>query len=130
MTLRGVDAFEKAFNHYAKDLVPDMARLLQKRLAFEILTKAVERTSVITGTLRGGWQIGIGAPPSPTNRKDKDGGGTISEEMGKIDTIRGYQPVFITNLVEYAEFVEFGTDRQPAQLMLTSAVEETATVFG
>ncbi|AWJ93842.1 hypothetical protein Sp245p_28905 (plasmid) [Azospirillum baldaniorum] len=76
---------------------------VKKKLGFDILAEATKMTPVDTGRLRAGWKF------------DHD------------DRLDGRWE--ISNPVEYAVHVEFGTPKMAARLMLTRAVQRVMARF-
>lgn len=84
----------------------------------------VVESPVITGRLRGGWQAGIGSPVTRDNgRIDPGGGSTINANNAVIETADPGDAIYISNNVEYVNYVNDGTPRQRAQMFVQSGVK-------
>ena len=127
--LKNVDKFNEALGKYAKTEAPEDVHRFLKLFVFELLNRTVDNTPVNTGTLRGGWQVTINEKPKPVTRVDADGSKVKQEEGLKIEGMEFGAQVFVSNLVEYAEFVEFGTERMAARHMLQNAFDELLLLF-
>jgi hypothetical protein len=75
--------------------------------AIRVLTTTVLATPADTGRLKGNWQASVGSPRlNETGRLDKDGGPTISAETGNVSNLKDVETIYISNGVEYSEYVE------------------------
>ncbi len=97
----GVQAEIDAFNKKAAKLAGDQVRAI----GFHINDRAAEMTPVISGRLKGGW---------------------LAEDGRSAD---GEVFVDIKNPVEYAVYVEEGTDRMTPRRMLSRAIAEAKAML-
>jgi hypothetical protein len=74
---------------------------------------------VDTGFSRGNWNLGIGAPDESVRgerpkRKAGEAGGEVfpAPPDPNVSDVDGKQPVYITNSVEYVQYLEDGTSTQ------------------
>lgn len=96
------------------------------KIALDIYRNTIRKTPVDTGLLRNSWfialnevtdQIGLAGETLPSG-----------QELAALETVPG-DTLFIFNNVEYAEYIEFGTDRIAPRLMLTRSIEEALGVL-
>ena len=100
------------------------ARIILDSLTFQLLVLAAQGTPVDTGRLRSGWQAAglVSGDQRPVGDLP-DLGGVLASLAGlPLDA-----PRFVFNNVEYAVFVEEGTDRMRGRFMLANAVRELTT---
>lgn len=103
---------------------------LHKAIILEALTRLVQKTPVDTGRARGNWQATIDVPAEqklPTT--DKAGGETISRGLAVLGGLKPYGTFWITNNVDYIEFLENGSSKQAPAGMLAVTVEELRAIF-
>jgi len=94
------DEFEADAEEFTQKMKDDYNRWIKKH-AIDLLKRTIHKTPVDTGTLIDGWDL-------------------------DFDFIDGWLTVYIENFVSYAEYVEYGTDRMDARLMLTLSLDEVA----
>jgi hypothetical protein len=70
-------------------------------VAFKInlFDRAVQRTRVDTGRLRGNWQVTTGAPAPGVIDRNQQAGGLIGQEAGKVEP---FSVTYLTNNLPYA----------------------------
>ncbi len=75
MKFTNLPSFRSALRKAAKELSPKAHADFQRGLALEVLNRAVKKTPVDTGRLRGGWQVDVGEnpPTGDTGTKDRTG---------------------------------------------------------
>lgn len=78
-------------------------------LALNILARVVNLTPVDTGRLKGNWQVGINRPATGIRATDKTGDQTVLKGAEAIETSPMGSDIWITNNVNYATYIEFGT---------------------
>ena len=117
-----IDAFTKT--------IPDKVVALQKKIVLEALKRLVEKTPVKTGRARGNWQATIdAAAEGQLEVLDKDGGATITKGIAALTGLPPYSIVWISNNVDYIEFLEDGSSKQAPAGMLAITVEELRMMF-
>ncbi|MEN6306679.1 MAG: HK97 gp10 family phage protein [Anaerohalosphaeraceae bacterium] len=122
--------FNQEVDDFAKTLVPEKVILLQKKIVLEALKRLVMKTPVDTGRARGNWQVTIGRPATAAiEAVDKSGGETIKKGLAAIADMPPYQVVWISNNVDYIEFLEDGTSRQAPEGMMSLTLEELKVMF-
>jgi len=122
--------FNKEVDVFVKTLVPEKVVLLQKKIVLEALKRLVMKTPVDTGRARGNWQVTIGRPATAAiDAVDKSGGDTIKKGLAAIGDLPPYQVVWISNNVDYIEFLEEGSSRQAPEGMMSLTLEELNILF-
>lgn len=66
----------------------------------------------VGGTLRGNWQIGVGAAPTDKKEPDPSGVTAVSGGLSAINGAEMGKSIYITNNMPYAERVEYGWSSQ------------------
>tara|TARA_R110002020_G_scaffold41325_6_gene122003 strand:+ start:5977 stop:6429 length:453 start_codon:yes stop_codon:yes gene_type:complete len=107
---------------------------IQRKIALDVLRHAVMYTPVNTGYLRFNWQVGmnqlkedaIGTRPKTRRVDNKDV--VVGGKLPRPSTIIGKPPkysiIYISNPVEYAEYVEEGSPTIKAHKMLARALQD------
>lgn len=127
---RSTDLFNKALVRFAKTVVPERVVVLQKKVAFQVLTGVVLKTPVDTGRARGGWQLDVGAVGSaPTDRLDRDGAAVFADAAKKLGAIKFGQRVAISNNVHYIIYLENGSSDQAPRGMVAITLDEVRSQF-
>lgn len=112
MALTNIDEFCKEIDDFCKS-IPNEVTALQKKIVLEALRRIVEKTPVDTGRARGNWQVAINTPITEIlDKTDKAGFETVSKGLKAIENLPPYQVVWISNNVEYIEFLEEGHSGQ------------------
>jgi hypothetical protein len=100
-------------------------------LGQEIFKRAVRSTPVDTGYLWAGWRITVNAPDKeffPTSARPPEGQVHLMPAPFPRSFPSPFKIMYITNNVEYAAFVEFGTIKMAGRFMLTRAVAEVSAM--
>jgi len=127
-SLGSADLFSLALEKFISSAEGDFERLLRK-IALQVLVGTVLLTPVDTGLLQNNWQVNIGTVTADVLDANKDKGGAISRAIGKLAAIPNNgigQVIFIYNNVEYAIFVEFGTEDMKPRAMLRDTLGAVA----
>lgn len=115
---RSLERFNREVKAYAAK-IPGKVTVLQKKLVLEALRRIVQKTPVDTGRARGNWQVTIGGPASGVlERLDKDGSETIQKGLAAVASLPDFQVVWISNNLEYIEFLESGSSKQAPKGMV------------
>ncbi len=126
---REIEQFNREIDEFAKS-IPNEAITMQRKIVLEALRRLVMKTPVETGRARGGWQATIGSQAKgQIDTLDKDGLETITRGLAALSSLKPYQVVWITNNVDYIEFLETGSSKQAPAGMLVITVEELRTMF-
>lgn len=134
--------FNKEIDDFAKT-IPDKVSTLQKKIVLEALKRLVEKTPVATGRAKGNWQVAIDmAAEGQLEVTDKEGVATVTKGIAAIADLPPYSIVWISNNVDYIEFLEDGSGRGPTEKltsdghstqspagMLAITIEELRTMF-
>ena len=76
------------------------------------LWKSKPPKGYVGGTLRGNWQIGVGASPTDKKEPDSSGATAVTGGLAAINKAEMGQAIFIANNMPYAERVEYGWSSQ------------------
>lgn len=136
--------FNKEVTQFAKS-IPGKVTAMQKKIVLEALRRLVEKTPVDTGRARGNWQVMIGSPASgqvggdwpktggspkterpPLRPEDND---TILNGLAALTGLPKFQVVWISNNIDYIEFLERGDSTQTPEGMLAITIEELRNMF-
>ncbi len=121
--------FNRELAQFAKS-VPEMATVMQKKIVLEALRRLVMRTPVDTGRARGNWQVTIDQPAeSQLDVTDPDGDPTIHKGMAVLAGLPDATVVWISNNVDYIEFLEQGGSQKSPEGMLAVTVAELREMF-
>lgn len=130
MSFGSLEQFNKEIDAFTRDLVPAEVVKLQKKLVLEALQRIVKKTPVDTGRARGNWQTTIGeSAETAIEVLDPDGGETIAKGLAAIGQLPPYSIVWISNNVNYIEFLEGGSSKQAPAGMVALTVEELRAMF-
>jgi hypothetical protein len=140
--------FNKALKETAEKLLPQQVKLLQQKIALELLRRIVMKTPVDTGRARGNWQLTLkeraegevgedilDATAAGTGEQAQDANavraaGTVIEGAAKV--LRGLKPFsicYITNNVPYIVYLEEGSSKQAPQGMVALSLHEMLSMF-
>ncbi|RKY09814.1 MAG: HK97 gp10 family phage protein [Planctomycetota bacterium] len=129
MSLDNLAQFNKEVGAFAAT-VPEKVSQLQAAIALEALKRIVEKTPVDTARARGNWQTTIGTPASEVlDETDMDGMATVQKGAAAIAELPPYQVVWISNNLDYIEFLEDGSSQQSPAGMVATTVEELRQMF-
>ncbi len=129
MANENLDQFNRELHEFIQN-IPKDAVVFQKRIVLEALRRIVLRTPVDTGRARGNWQTAIGQPlASQLDTLDKAGQETIDKGLQAIAELPPYSVVWISNNVDYIEFLEAGSSKQAPAGMVSITVEELRQMF-
>lgn len=126
-----IRAFEAGLRRYHRETLPQRLKDQVDGLALGVGASLMEDTPVVSGRMKGNWQLGIGQPPTgDVERTDTTAAGTVgqtlAEEARKLQPRRDpFSIIWWHNGLEYAVHVNDGTERQRAQRI----VERTAERF-
>ena len=97
-----------------------------REIIFNIGDSVVHLTPVVTGRLRGNWQLTIGAPSNQSLiRYDKDGGVTLQDLQSKAALFTAGEVAYIVNNLMYSEYIEKFGRKSRYMVFLTEARFET-----
>ena len=143
-----IKEFNKNLKAFANTLVPQQVVVAQKKIALELFTRIIVKTPVDTGRARGNWQITIGAPAtgvietkgsskgpfsSPPPIGPGAGQGALTKGSKKVESVKGFVTIYITNNVDYIVYLEqggdVGSDQAPNGMVAVSIEEVNAGLF-
>lgn len=93
--------------------MPQIGDALVRKVAFDVVADVAERVPVDTGRLRAGWRVSLSALANE---------GAESETVSVFSS-GGNTSIEVTNPVEYAPFIEYGTASRPPGNHLALALE-------
>lgn len=119
-------SFSIQIDNFVNETLQAIDNTLQE-IVIKIGDSLVYLTPVLTGRLRGNWQLTLGAPSNQSLvRYDKDGGVTMRDLESKAALFTAGQVAYIVNNLTYAEKIEKGGSRKSTYMVfLTEARFET-----
>jgi hypothetical protein len=128
------------------NLVPELALRLQKKIAFDMLTKIVQRTPVgnpdlwktkyppkgyVGGRARANWQVDLLDPDesSQVEGEDKSGASTIATGASAIGRAQFGNVIWLYNNLPYIVRLEYGWSQQAPGGMVRLSVAEIEAAF-
>lgn len=141
--IRGLAAFQKELSAVREKLPEREQILTTKKLALQALRGVVIKTPVDTGRARNAWLVSIGqgtetGAAAPARAPENEVAGVegqiairvIAKGARKINGMKApYKDVFISNNVEYIEFLEGGSSQQSPRGMVAVTLEELRSQF-
>lgn len=137
----GLKEFEARVKNFAEKLPEELIVPFTKKIALQALRGVVIKTRVDTGRARGAWITTLGAGTNSTPEAPKSGERKSSARAGAAGrqaigqgtaAVRGLQPfvpVFISNNVEYIQFLENGGPNNEPDLMVALTLQEIRSQF-
>lgn len=139
-----LDEFNKELEAFVAD-IPNQVTAIQKKIVLEALRRVVLRTPVDTGRARANWQVTIAKPATGVVSEFEDvgtgtkraaapgmevGGEDVFEKgLAVIADLPPYQIVYVSNNVNYIEFLEEGSSEQAPEGMAALTVQELRQMF-
>jgi hypothetical protein len=153
LTFPNRKAFELALNDFIEKEVPAAQWRLQRKVAFDLFAKIIQKNPVgnpdlwkskkappgyVGGRSRANWQMSIGAPGADASKRPEGGvtGAPVSsaqqaEAFGKVAAGKPGDTIYIYNNVRYIRRLEEGWSGQaPAGMVAVSLAEVTAGLTG
>jgi len=122
MAFTNLSQFQKELRGSSSELAEEY-RKFQLALALRALAVASNVTRVDTGRLRGGWSLTVGRPiPLADPQPDPGGTQVMGRGLEGLRDLRPYQTIWLNNWVDYASYLNDGTDKIPADMMLEQAL--------
>ncbi len=141
--------FNRVLKKFSSEVVIDKLRLIQKKIVLTALQRVVEKTPVRTGRARGNWQVTINKLASgvvdnsnwekkrkkkeltkdgyqPLNKDDHD---AINKGIAAIKDLPPFCIVYISNNLDYIEFLENGSSEQAPEGMVATTIAELKQMF-
>lgn len=149
-----LSGFKKQLDKFTKEELPKKLMEVQKKIVLMALRRVVEMTPVDTGRARGGWLVSINKPSSEKvedfkevqpeerliinelegGRKEapllnKTGDEVVKKGLAVLAGLRPMQVVWISNNVDYIEFLEEGHSQQaPAGMVAITVAKIQASL--
>ena len=138
--------FNREIDDFARKL-PEKVTVMQKKIVLEALRRLIQKTPVDTGRARLNWQVTIDHPAEgqlDLRKFDKAkkaaavvdapplsmvGQEVITEAVGVLRSLPPFEMVWISNNVDYIEFLEHGSSQQAPEGMLAVTIEELRMIF-
>lgn len=118
-------SFSIQIDNFVNETLQAIDNTLQE-IVIKIGDSLVYLTPVLTGRLRGNWQLTLGAPSNQSLvRYDKDGGVTMRDLESKAALFTAGQVAYIVNNLIYAEKIEKYGRQSRMMVFLTEARFET-----
>jgi len=129
MEATNIEQFNREVRAFGKT-IPDKLTAYHKKIVLEALRLVVGRTPVDTGRARGNWQVTIDVPAEgQLDTTDKEGDPTIAKGLDALATLKPNCVVWLSNNVDYIEFLEHGSSEQAPEGMLSLTVADLRTMF-
>jgi len=107
------DGLSKAMRKLVEKM-PGIGDVLVRKIAFDVVAAVAELVPVDTGRYRAGWRVSLDVLAN-----DGASGETVS-----VFQDAGVTSIRVTNPVEYAPFIEYGTATRPPGNHLALALEQ------
>lgn len=112
---KGLEQFNTDMQRFVEEIEIDTLTA-QRKIALDVLAGVVLATPVDTGRARGNWQVTINKAPSGSllsgkssgRSSDKKGQRTIQKGAGRIERLRTYGRIYISNNVPYIRILNDG----------------------
>lgn len=118
--------FGDDLHKFAKKAELDLNTVVRK-VSFDLWNNVTRRTPVDTGRARGSWNITEEVTDLSTKAPKQKGEKYPANVKGNVGQITGKRAVYITNNVEYIEYLEDGwSDKAPAGMVKVAIAEEAA----
>ena len=130
-TAAHVKQFNAEVEGFSKNLFSTQLVAFHKKITLEVFRRIVLKTPVDTGRARGNWLIGIGSVPQGVLDRlaSGDGSGVVFEELAKLASLQPFSIVWITNNLDYIEFLEQGSSRQAPNGMVALSLAEVGEIL-
>lgn len=125
--------FNDAIRDFATVEVPEKVTAMQRKIVLTALRKIVLKTPVDTGYARMNWQVTINKPADSVvgeQSGEKVRSSRVYEKANAVlANLPPFQTVYISNNVDYIEFLEEGSSKQAPAGMVAITVEELKGMF-
>lgn len=120
--------FTAQIGKFLKD-APEKVDALARQTAQELAKRAVERTPVDVGFLRGSWQPSIGEPSTDHQGKDDPSGALAMASISVLlPEIKAGVMFYMMNNANYARYVEYGTSKMAGQFYVTDTAKSWPSI--
>ena len=97
---------------------------------FRVAVGSAQKTRVLTGRARGGWQTAIRTPKlSDNGRLDPSGSGVIAEATAVVRAMRLGDDGFATNVVPYILILNDGGVNRAPDKMVERTIDEVIAAY-
>ena len=128
-----LDDFNRRMIEATKALPAEALVLVQRKLTFDLLKRAVEKTPVDTGRARGNWHVSVDKLTKKTWKGTKNATGAkrdpLEDAPGILETLGPFAVSYVQNNLEYISYLEDGTSDQAPNGMLAVSFEELKETF-
>lgn len=127
--MANLKGFEASLKKFGDSIGVGVATVV-KKITLETFTGIVQKTPVDTGRARASWVISLETPGQspgiPENAKFSESAATAkaSGQLSKVNQIKPFSTVFISNNLPYIEVLEDGSSKQAPQGMVAVTLEE------
>lgn len=128
--------FNRQIRAQTKDLAEKELVKFHKKLVLEMFRRIVMKTPVDTGRAKGNWNVTVNQTTQEVLQTlDETGIGDIDQSnfaraLGKLAGLRPFSVVYISNNLDYIEFLEAGhSERQAPRGMVAITIEEINAFF-
>lgn len=111
------------------DIIFNSEALIRKNVG-QMLNAVIRRTPTVKGFLKNSWNTTLNNPNGEVASNPDPSGSRARQQV--FQTLRSFKlgdSIHFTNNMPYAEYVEYGTQYQRAQLMLTSVFRRYREYF-
>lgn len=99
--------------------------LAVRKISLELFSRVILKTPVLSGRLRGNWQVAVGTVPNGTlDLEDKSGTATISAATAATSGLAAGDVIFLVNNLPYAQRIEDGYSKKAPAGMVGLSVQE------
>lgn len=119
----GAEQFVVDLKKAGEGMVESELILFHKEIGIRALQGVVFRTPRDTGRAQGNWQLDINAIPEGVVERFT-GDEAVREGKRKLEEIKAFAVVYITNNVEYIVYLEEGSSNQAPHGMIQVTLEE------
>lgn len=149
LSFKNRKSFELALNDFIEDVVPDAHLALQKKIAFDLLGRIIDKNPVgnpsnwkgypprkppagyVGGRSRSNWQVSITTPGlSSVVGIDKTGSTAETAGLAAMTGAKPYGTIWIYNNVTYIRRLEEGWSKQARTGMVAVSLAEIEAGLG
>lgn len=123
MPVLNLKSFNTAIAAATTELPAEQVKLVQKKLAMDLLRGVMEKSLVDTGLSRGNWHVSIGSPSDALKGLQNEAAVTAAAAAG-LEALGDFDVVYLNNNVHYVSYLENGTPRIPAVAMVARTLAE------
>jgi hypothetical protein len=122
--------FDHELRDFAEKQVPEEVNKVKRAVALQLLVSVVQDTRVDTGRARGGWSVALDeASTRKLKRLDKTGNHVVALGSRKIAEAEFGQDIWISNNVQYIDYLNSGTETRTGDFMVERALVTASAQF-